>query len=318
MTEAPVFLDAHTVRQRLEIGPCIALMREAMIALSTGGEAGLLRSFIPLGEGQTFAIMPAALPGDHGFGAKLVSVYATGQTKTHEGLIVLFERETGRPVCVADAGEITRIRTAAMSAAATDILARPKASRLAVLGTGVQARTHIEAIRRVRPVDEIRIWGRNTARAEALAAGIARETGIVVGAFTDAGEAVSGADIVCTVTASRDPVLEGGRVRPGTHVNLVGSSGPAAAETDAALLVSGRVFPDHRPHVLAHGGEYLRAVEAGLYEESRLGPEIGDVLAGRAPGRTAPGEITVFKSLGHAVQDLTAAAWLYSKAKDAE
>lgn len=310
MTASPLFLDASTVRRTLDMETCIRLMRTVMPELSSGEEGELLRSFIALGEGQTFALMPAALTGDQGFGAKLVSVYAHADHKAHEGLVILFDRVSGKPVCVADAAEITRIRTAAMSAAATDVLARPDASRLALIGTGIQARAHIDALARIRTLDDIALWGRNPDKAEALAAEL-RASGFPARACASAQVAAEGADMICTVTASRDPVLKGEWVKPGAHVNLVGSSGPMAAEADTALLVKARLFPDHRPHVEAHGGEVLRALDSGEYTLDRLDAEIGDVLAGRAPGRRAVDDITVYKSLGHAVQDLAAAAWLH-------
>ena len=313
MTGAPVFLDAPTVRRHLDPGACTHVMREAMTALSSGEVGQLLRSFIPLGTGETFAIMPAALSGQGGFGAKLVSVFARPDGKTHNGLVVLFDRESGQPVCVADAGEITRIRTAAMSAAATDALARPDAARLALLGTGAQARGHADAIRRIRPLGEIVVWGRDRKRAGALAAELAALDDVAIRVAASAEDAAASADIICTVTASTEPVLHGEWLQPGCHVNLVGSSGPMAAEADTELLRRARVFPDHRPHVVAHGGEFLRAVEAGVYGEDRLEAEIGSVFAGTAPGRQSADDITVYKSLGHAVQDLAATAWLYKK-----
>ncbi|WP_203290660.1 ornithine cyclodeaminase family protein [Maricaulis parjimensis] len=310
MTDSPLFLDARTVRQSLDMETCIRLMREVMPGLSSAEEGELLRSFIALGEGQTFALMPGALTGEQGFGAKLVSVYAHADHKAHEGLVILFDRVSGKPVCVADASEITRIRTAAMSAAATDVLARKDASRLALIGTGLQARAHIDALARVRTLDAVTVWGRDPAKTDGLAADL-REAGYPVRACASVRDAVEAADIICTVTASREPVLPGAWVRPGTHVNLVGSSGPMAAETDTDLLVKARVFPDHRPHVEAHGGELLRAIESGRYSADRLEAEIGAVMAGEAPGRQSATDITVFKSLGHAVQDLSAVAWLY-------
>lgn len=310
MTDSPLFLDAGTVRRTLDMETCIRLMREVMPALSSGEEGELLRSFIALGEGQTFALMPGALTGDQGFGAKLVSVYAHADHKAHEGLVILFDRVSGKPVCVADAAEITRIRTAAMSAAATDVLARPDAKRLAMIGTGQQARAHVDALARVRTLEDITVWGRHPDKAEGLAKEL-REAGYAARACTGVEAATVEADMICTVTASRDPVLPGKCVRPGTHVNLVGSSGPMAAETDTELLLKAHVFPDHRPHVLAHGGEVRQAIDSGRFLPARLEAEIGDVMAGRAPGRPSVAAITVYKSLGHAVQDLAATAWLH-------
>lgn len=304
-------LDADEVRSRLTYEAAIPAVREAMLALSDGRVRQLLRSFIPLGEGRTFALMPAAL-GERGvFGAKLISVFRHADgSKAHEGLVMLFDPESGAPVCLADAGAITAIRTAAASAVATDALARAEADTLAILGTGLQAKAHALAIAKVRSLREIRIWGRAGERAEALAAEIWAQTGVMARPV-NLEHAVAGADIVCTVTSATDPILGRGLVSPGAHLNVVGSSGPAQAEIEADLVAASRFVVDHREHVLAHGGEFLRAKAAGLVDEGHIAAELGEVLAGVKPGRTADREITLYKSLGHAAQDLAVAAWLY-------
>ena len=311
-----VVLDAAEVRRRLDPDAARAAVRAAMIALSDGRARQLIRSFIGLGEGRTFAIMPAALAERAAFGAKLVSVFADGRgRKSHEGVVVLFDAEDGRPVCIADAGEVTALRTPAASAAATDALARPDADSLAVLGLGRQALGHIGAIARVRPLKSVRVWGREPGRAQAFAEAAARAAGLAVQAVADAERAVGDAAIVCTVSGAADPILKGAWLSPGSHVNLVGSSGPAQAEADADVVTRGRFVVDHRDHVLIHGGEFLRAKQAGLADDAVIAAEIGEVFAGAKPGRTSPEEITVYKSLGHAVQDLAVASWLYEQGR---
>jgi ornithine cyclodeaminase/alanine dehydrogenase-like protein (mu-crystallin family) len=308
--------DAAEVRRRLDPDAARAIVREAMIALSDGRSRQLLRSFIGLGEGRTFAIMPAALGGHAAFGAKLVSVFPDGRgRKAHEGVVVLFDGEGGAPVCIADAGEVTALRTPAASAAATDALARPDADTLAVLGLGRQAMGHVAAIARVRRLASVRVWGREPGRAQAFAEQAARESGLAVQAVAEAERAVEGAAIVCTVTGATDPVLKGAWLAPGAHVNLVGSSGPGQAEADAAVVTRGRFIADHREHVLAHGGEFLRAKAAGLVDDAIIAAEIGEIYAGTKTGRTSPDGITVYKSLGHAVQDLAVTAWIYEQAQ---
>ena len=312
-----VVLDAAAVARQLSIAECIPLVRKAMIALSDGTAKQLLRSFISMGEGRTFAQMPAALGERSWFGAKLVSVFADPADpghKAHKGVVILFEGESGDPVCIADAGEVTRIRTAAATALATDVLARKDAKVLTVMGAGLQARAHIEAVALVRKLSEIRVWARNAARAEELAREMTSPA-LAVRAVTDAREATTGADIVCTVTSSATPVLLGDWVQPGTHVNLVGSSAPTPVETDTALVLKSRFIADHREHVLAHGAEFLRAKQAGLVNDTHVVAEIGEVLAGTKPGRQSSEEVTVYKSLGHAVQDLAAVSWLYERNK---
>ncbi|HEY3950710.1 ornithine cyclodeaminase family protein [Phenylobacterium sp.] len=310
--------DAAEVRRRFDPDAARAVVREAMIALSDGRVRQQLRSFIGLGDGRTFAIMPAALGERAAFGAKLVSVFmgADGR-KHHEGVVVLFDGETGATSCIADAGEVTALRTPAASAAATEALARPDADSLAVLGLGRQALGHIQAIARVRRLGTVRVWGRDPGRAQAFAERATRETGLPVQAFADAERAVEAAAIVCTVTAAADPVLKGAWLAPGAHVNLVGSSGPAQAEADDTVVARARYIVDHREHVLAHGGELLRALAHGAVDETAIAAEIGEVFAGTRPGRTSRDEITVYKSLGHAVQDLAVAQWLYDLTPEA-
>jgi ornithine cyclodeaminase len=310
-----IVLNAPAVAAQLSIADCIPLVRRAMVALSDGTAKQLLRSFISMGEGRTFAQMPAALGQRSWFGAKLVSVFADPADpghKAHKGVVVLFEGESGDPVCIADAGEVTRIRTAAASALATDVLASDDAAVLTVMGAGLQARGHIEAIAPLRKLQEVRIWARNLDRARELAAAMSSPR-LPVRAVADGKEAATGADIICTVTSSATPVLLGDWVGPGCHVNLVGSSAPTPVETDSALVVKSRFFADHREHVLAHGAEFLRAKQAGLIGDQHVVAEIGEVLMGKVPGRQSREQVTVYKSLGHAVQDLAAVGWLYER-----
>jgi ornithine cyclodeaminase/alanine dehydrogenase-like protein (mu-crystallin family) len=197
---------------------------------------------------------------------------------------------------------------------ATDALARPDVHVLAVLGVGAQAGSHINAIARVRGLSHVFVWGRTRARADAFAAAMARETGLDVRAARTARDAVAGADIVCTVTSASEPVLEHAWLRPGTHVNVVGSSGPGPVEIDQQLVVQSRFVADHREHVVVHGAEFLRAKAAGAITDAHIVAEIGEVLSGAKPGRTSRDEITVYKSLGHAVQDIASVAWVYENA----
>jgi len=248
--------------------------------------------------------MPGASLDDAAFGAKLVSVYPDNFERggrSHQGVVILFDGETGAPAAVLEAGEITAIRTAAASAAATDALARADASRLAVLGYGEQARRHVEAIRYVRPIEAVTVWGRSREKAEAFAGGAGAE------ACATAEEAVKGADIICTVTAAQEPILRSEWVADGTHINAVGSSRAGPAELDSPLVSRARFFADHRQGVLAQGAEFLNALEAGLISEDHLLGEIGEVFAGALPGRTAAADVTIYKSLGSVVQDLAAA-----------
>ena len=307
-------IDREEVARKLTYEVCIPLVRQAMIAFSRGETRQLLRSIIPLADGRMFGIMPGALGERAVFGAKLISVFPDNFSKglqSHQGVVVLFDGETGVPVCVAHAGEITAIRTAAASAVATDALARPAASRLAVLGYGEQAATHIRAIAQVRRLSRVSVWGRDPGRAAAFAERIGAETGVATVAAKDVETCVAEAEIVCTVTNAREPILLGRWILPGAHLNLVGSSYAGPTEVDHDVVTVSRFIADSREGVLAQGAEFLKAREAGLVGDDHVVGEIGQVLAGDIPGRQSPDQITVYKSLGHVVQDLAAAKALY-------
>jgi ornithine cyclodeaminase/alanine dehydrogenase-like protein (mu-crystallin family) len=308
-------IDREEVAQRLAYEVCIPLVRQAMIALSRGETRQLLRSIIALGGGRMFGVMPGALGERAVFGAKLISVFPDNFAKgrqSHQGVIVLFDGEGGEAVCVIHAGEVTAIRTGAASAVATDALARPNATRLALLGYGEQAATHARAIAQVRPLTEITVWGRSPERASAFAGKMTAELGIRVTARPTAESAVADADIVCTLTGAADPILLGRWLAPGTHVNVVGSSYAGPAEVDNELVATARFIADHREGVLAQGAEFLRAKAAGLVGDDHVVGEIGQVLDGAIPGRQSADQITLYKSLGHIVQDLAAAQALYA------
>jgi ornithine cyclodeaminase/alanine dehydrogenase-like protein (mu-crystallin family) len=311
-------IDRETVHERLTYALCIPLVRKAMIALSRGETRQLLRSIIPLGGGHAFGIMPGALGEHAAFGAKLISVFPDNFEKgvqSHQGVVVLFDGESGAVACIVHAGEVTAIRTAAASAVATDALARADASRLAILGYGEQAETHARAISHVRRLASIEVWGRSLERADAFAARMREALGLPVRAHATADAAVADADIICTVTHASEPVLLSRWVRPGAHVNLVGSGGLGPVEVDDDLVVRSRFVADHREGVLAQGAEFVKAKERGLVGDEHVVGEIGQVLDGAIPGRQSDDQITVYKSLGHVVQDLAAAQALYEDAQ---
>jgi ornithine cyclodeaminase len=305
------------VRALLDYDGCIATVRAAMSAFSAIGRPQPLRNIMQIAPSRFFALMPGSLGEPDGFGAKVFSVFPDPQRpgrSFHRGIVVLFDRDSGKVECIADAGEVTEIRTAAASAVATDALARPDARRMAIYGCGVQAASHVRALVRVRPLEEILAWGRSFERASRFADRMAREVAVPVRAVADAEEAAAAADIICTVTGSPTPVLHGGWVRPGTHVNAVGSSHAGPVEIDHALLVSSRYIVDSRRSALAAAAEFLLAKEAGLVGDDHIAAEIGEVLLGRVPGRTSADEITVYKSLGHIVQDLAAVKYVHARA----
>ncbi|HET9308868.1 MAG TPA: ornithine cyclodeaminase family protein [Candidatus Sulfotelmatobacter sp.] len=313
------FISREEVSRRLTYEMCIPIVRQAMIAFSKGETKQLLRSIITLSDGRLFGVMPGAMGAHAVFGAKLISVFhgnfARG-VQSHQGLVVLFDPENGAPVCVLDAGEITAIRTAAASAVATDALARKDSRSLALLGYGEQAQTHARAISKIRNLESIVVWGRSPERAQAFARTMQAELSIPVIAAADVQTAVSEADIICTVTSAAEPILKGAWVRRGTHLNLVGSSHAGPSEVDNDLVMRSRFIADSREGVLNQGAEFLRAKKAGLIGDDHIVAEIGQVLAGEIAGRRSPDEITVYKSLGHIVQDLASAWALYSQRDD--
>ena len=310
------FIDRDEVARRLTYDVCIPIVRAAMIAYSRGETKQLLRSIIPLSSDRLFGVMPGAM-GAHGpFGAKLISVFPENFARgvqSHQGLVILFDPDSGAPVCAVHAGELTAIRTAAASAVATDVLARKDSRRLALLGYGEQAATHARAIRKVRDIESIVVWGRSAERARAFAERMHSELSLSVVPVENAREAVRFADIICTVTSAAEPILKGEWVRPGTHVNVVGSGFAGPVEVDNDLVVRSRFIVDSREGVLRQGAEFLRAKEAGLIQDEYIVAEIGQVLADDIPGRRSADEITVYKSLGHVVQDLSTAWALYSQ-----
>lgn len=311
------FYGPGEVRALLDYDGCIAAIRAAMADFSAAGKPQPLRSIVEIAPTKLFGLMPGTLSAPHGFGAKVLSVFADPEQpgrSAHRGVVVLFDRASGQLACIADAGEVTEIRTAAASAVATDALARQDARTLAIFGCGTQAAAHVRALVRVRRLERILVWGRSLERAGRFAERMGREMAIAVTAVAQGRDAAAAADIICTVTASPTPVLLGEWVRPGTHVNVVGSSYAGPVEIDHALVRASRYIVDSRASALASAAEFLLAREAGLIDDSHIAAEIGEVLLGRARGRGSPEEVTVYKSLGHIVQDLAAVSHLHARA----
>jgi ornithine cyclodeaminase/alanine dehydrogenase-like protein (mu-crystallin family) len=253
------------------------------------------------------------------FGVKIVSLTprnAGTAYSSHLGIVLLFETAHGCPVAILDAGEITAIRTAAASALATDLLARPDAGDLAILGAGEQAASHLKAMRCVRPLRRVRVWSPKFASAERFAAEQSAGTGLLVEPFEDPRSCVAGADLICTVSKARDPILFGEDVAPGSHVNLVGSSIITTAEADVALVARARYFVDLRLSAMNEAGEFRRALDEKQIGQDHLLGEIGEVANGSLVGRTSPEDITIYKSLGIAAQDLASAYLVNQRARE--
>lgn len=316
---APMLIDGDEVAASLSYPDCIAVVRDAMIALSQGRTRQVLRTIIPVGDQKAFGVMPGALGLDDFFGAKILSVFHDKDRPSrsaHRGFVLLFEGEHGFPVCLADAEQVTRIRTAAASAVATDALARQDASVLTVFGAGTQAQSHVEAIACVRKLSRVIVWGRNLESAQAFAAQAQAAIGVPVTATGDGKDAAQQADIICTVSGAREPILFSDWVRDGTHVNVVGSSSIVPVEIDTPLVKRARFFVESRD-ATAQYSEFQRAKEQGAIGDDHVAAEIGEVLSGAVPGRGSAGEVTLYKSIGHIVQDLAAASVLYRQRRAA-
>ena len=293
-----MILDEEDVRRLLKMRDLIPAMERALSHLSGGRAVQPLRTVIPVaGPGGFLGVMPAYVGG--ALGAKLVTFFPNNRgVHTHHATIILFQPETGEPLAIMDGRLITEMRTAAASAVATNALARPEAAVLAILGSGVQARSHLEALRLVRPLREVRVWSPRNAGAFAAR--------FRVRAAGSAEEAVRGADVVVVATTSKTPVLEGAWLSPGAHVNAVGASRPDWRELDDEVLARAKVFVDSREACSRESGDVI----AG----GRIAAEIGEVLSGAAPGRTAADDVTLFKSVGVAVEDVVSADLVYRAA----
>ena len=319
-------LNGKEVTRLLPMSECIQVMRDALTALARGEALVPLRMIMRVPGASGFVgVMPGYIaPGerrDGALGLKAVLVFPANAKRgidTHQGAVLLFEADTGRLLALLDGGAITAIRTAAVSGVATDLLARPDSVELAILGAGVQARTHVEAIAAVRPLRRVRIWSRNPERAAALALEQGSRFNFRVEAEASAEAAVRGADIVATVTASAEPILQRGWLKEGVHINAVGSSIPTSREIDTATLAAARLFVDRRESALAEAGDLLIPMLEGAVKGDHVQAELGEVLTGKNPGRRSARELTLFKSLGIAVEDVASAAYVVRRARETD
>lgn len=317
MTDCRTLIVPHAdVERLLPMAACIDVMADAL-ASTTRGEALLpLRQVLRLHSGRdAFAVMPAVL--GNAIGAKVITVFPGNDStpyESHIGVILYFEDTNGRLLAIIDASSVTAIRTAAVSGLATRLLALPGASQLAILGTGVQAMTHLDAMIAVRPIAHARVWSRSAQRCEQFAQWGRKRFGIEVTRSETAEAAVRGAEVICTVSASREPVLRGDWVAPGAHINAVGASIASARELDTAAVAQSLLFVDRRESAMHEAGDFLIPREEGAIDNGHIRGEIGDLLEGRVTGRTTAHERTLFKSLGLAVEDVACARFIYERA----
>lgn len=307
-------LNRAAVAASLTHAECVELMDGAMRAVTRRDVEMPLRQFMAVPETSgKLGMMPGYLGGtdqnDPVFGIKIVSKFPRAPDSPHSshvGAVLVFETEDGLPLALMDGSELTAIRTSATTALATRTLARKDAKSLTLFGAGEEARHHIQAILVVQPIERIVVWARNADRAQAFADAQELPAGVTISVEPDAETAAREAEILCTVTSSREPILKGEWLSPGVHVNLVGAAIRASAEADTEVVSRSRFFVDFIPSAVEQAGEFVNAVEAGLVTQDHIAGEIGAVLLGDAPGRESDADITVYKSLGVAAQDLAA------------
>jgi ornithine cyclodeaminase/alanine dehydrogenase-like protein (mu-crystallin family) len=311
---AVLVLNQQEVEELLDIEGCIDAMAEALAALARGELTMPLRSMFAPGDGSLIGLMPSHRAGSTPvYALKTVCVFPDNPQRgldAHQGTVTLFDGETGEVRALLNASAVTAIRTAAVSGVATRLLAREDTRELAILGAGVQARTHAEAMRAVRPFERIRVYSRTREHAEEFAA----EIGAAVAPSAE--EAVRGADVVVTATSSAETVLFRDWLDGGTHVNAVGGRPPQMRELDARVIADSAFYVDRRESAEAEAGDYREALETGAIQPGHIRGEIGEILIGAAPGRQRDDELTVFRSLGLAVEDLAAAEYVVRRARE--
>ena len=316
-----LILDNRQIRELLPMTECIELMADALSALARDEVYQPLRTIVRPPEARgLLGFMPAYRSGEQGaFGLKAICVFPENPAKgkdAHQGAVMLFSRETGELLALMNASEITAIRTAAVSAVATRLLAREDAQELAIIGAGVQARTHLEALAAVRAIKRARVTARNIEHAQQLAQEMQPNMAFPIEAVGTNEEAVRGADVIVTATSSLEPVINKDWISPGAHINAIGTHSPNSREIDSATMSVARIFTDRRESALNEAGDYLLAAKEGLITPESILGELGELLIGTKTGRTSTTDITLFKSLGLAIEDVISADYLYHKAQE--
>lgn len=310
-------INHNEVAELLSMESCITVMESVLKELSAGQAVQSLRQVLPLQKSNLIGLMPGYLQGKEVAGAKIISVFPSNHGSglpSHQGLVTLFDSSTGVLKAVVDGQKITAIRTAAVSAVATRYLAREEAEVLAILGTGEQARTHLEAILLVRSIRQVRVWSRSLAKAAYFQTELSRKWGVEIVVAESVQEAVCEADIICTVTASTEPVLKGEWLKPGVHINAIGACRPADRELDSETVRVAKLYVDRLESAQNESGDYLIPLKEGVITPNHIIGEIGELISGTIGGRGSAPEITLFKGLGLAIEDLAAANFIYNEA----
>lgn len=311
------YFDKNQVTELLDMGGCIDLMRDTLIDYSTGKTLQVLRTAMPLGSKKILGLMPSANTNLGIAGTKIITIFHDNFQRglpSHQGVVVLFDMDDGHLKSLLDADGITGVRTAAVSAAATDALARNDAHVLCVMGSGLQARRHVEAMSLVRDITEIRVWDISRESVKRFQADMEAKYGVPVhDCCDDVQKAVEGADIICTVTAAHEPILFGAHISAGTHINAVGACLKQNRELDTEAVRKSRFFCDSRESCLNEAGDLLIPIEKGELTEDHLLGEVGMVFCGQLEGRVSDDDITIFEAQGLAVEDLASANYIYEK-----
>ncbi|HJP93054.1 MAG TPA: ornithine cyclodeaminase family protein [Pyrinomonadaceae bacterium] len=313
-------LHSNHIRELLPMAECIELMADALSALARDEVHQPLRTIIrPPNARGLLGLMPAYRGGERGaFGLKAICVFPDNPSRgkdAHQGAVILFSRETGEMLALMNASEITAIRTAAVSAVATRLLAREDAHELAIIGAGVEGRTHLSALACVRPIRRARVSARNFEHAKQLATEMKSSIPFSIEPVGSNEAAVRDADIVVTATSSLEPVIKKEWISPGAHINAIGTHSPSSREIDSGTMAAARIFVDRRESALNEAGDYLLAAKEGVIGPENIVGEIGELLIGTKSGRASTTEITLFKSLGLAIEDVACAEYLYRKAQ---
>jgi len=316
-----LFLSASDVRKALPMSGAIEAMKKAFVLLTRNEVIMPMRVHIEseAQHGNTL-FMPSSLPSENRIGIKVVSLfennYKMGMPRL-QALVLLVDGSNGSPLAIMDGASLTALRTGAASGAATDLLALPDANKAAIFGAGVQARTQLEAVCAVRNIQRAWVYDPFTPAAETFAQEMSQALGIRVTAALSADEALKEAQIVCAATTAKTPVFSDADIRPGTHINAVGSYQPWVQELPPETVIRARIIVDHRASALAETGDLIIPLQQKMMNESHIRAELGEILAGNRPGRTSDEEVTIFKSVGVAVQDLTAASRVFENASQA-
>lgn len=313
----PSFVNKEKIAQLLPMSECISVMEKAFLSLASGKSAQPLRSLMWLPDKKgLLGMMPGYSSSLDIMGIKVISVFYDNRElnlPSHQGVVILFDAKQGEPLMMFDANEITAIRTAAASGLATRVLARENSELLAIIGSGEQAKRHIEAIMLVRKIKQINIWSRQEKNANGLAEEIANKYEIPVHVKKNAKDAVESADIICTVTSSKEPIVFGDWISKGAHINAVGSSMATARELDTAAVLKSKLFTDCYESLFNEAGDFLIPKKEGAVTDEHVKGELGEILLGTKKGREGDEEITLFKSLGIAAEDIFAAHHIYNK-----